>query len=246
MPYRIFVGHSLGGITTLNALYTMPQTFHAYVAIDPSLWWDQQTMLRTAKEYFRSARLEGKALYLAQANTINADDTTSNTHFHSIVQYDAILKAYNQSGIRYAYRYYDQDSHGSVPLIAEYDAFRFIFDGYSVPLLLVLDQPGLLLEHFRSVSTRIGATFSPSEGMVRQLAQITLTRDTAKAIEMGGIWRDLYPESFRSYEFLGDVAAARGNAQNARALYEQALARSPGNARIREKLGELSGGAASR
>jgi hypothetical protein len=54
MPYRIFVGHSLGGITTLNAIYTMPQTFHAYVAIDPSLSWDQQTMLRRAKEYFRS------------------------------------------------------------------------------------------------------------------------------------------------------------------------------------------------
>lgn len=63
---------------------------------------------------------------------------------------------------------------------------------------------------------------------------------------MGEVWRDLYPESFRSYEFLGDVAAARGNAQKARALYEQALARSPGHARIREKLGELSGGGASR
>jgi hypothetical protein len=35
MPYRAFVGHSLGGITTLNALYTMPETFDAYVAIDP-------------------------------------------------------------------------------------------------------------------------------------------------------------------------------------------------------------------
>jgi hypothetical protein len=64
-------------------------------------------------------------------------------------------------------------------------AFRFIFDGYSVPLLQVIDQPGLLLEHFRSVSARIGATFSPSEGMVRQLAQITLTRDTAKANRNG-------------------------------------------------------------
>ena len=40
MPYRVFVGHSFGGITALNALYTIPETFDAYVAIDPSLWWD--------------------------------------------------------------------------------------------------------------------------------------------------------------------------------------------------------------
>ena len=39
-PYRILIGQSFGGLTVLHALCTIPQAFNAYVAIDPSLWWD--------------------------------------------------------------------------------------------------------------------------------------------------------------------------------------------------------------
>jgi predicted alpha/beta superfamily hydrolase len=241
MPYRVFVGHSFGGITAINALYTIPETFDAYVAIDPSLWWDGETLLRQAKEYFSAARLEGKALYVAQANTIVADDTIPNLHFSAISRFDAVMRAYDRSGIRYAFRYYDEDDHGSVPLISEYDALRFIFDGYRVPLQRVIEHPPLLVEHFREVSERLGKTFHPSEGMIRLLAQILLPEDTAKAIAFGEMRTELYPESFRAYEFLGDVWAGKGDPGRARSFYEQALARSPDNDALKEKIAGLGG-----
>ena len=241
MPYRVFVGHSLGGITAINALYTMPEVFDAYVAIDPSLWWDNQTLLRQAKDYFLSARLDGKALYVAQANTIQPDDTTANQHFSAIAQFDGVMRAYDRSGIRYGFEYYDDDDHGSVPLISEYDALRFIFDGYKVPLQRVLAEPAHLIEHFQDVSQRLGATFQPSESMTRLLAQVALGQDTAVAIAFGEIRAELYPESYRAYEFLGDVWADKGEVETARRYYEQALARDQGNAAIKEKLDELTG-----
>jgi predicted alpha/beta superfamily hydrolase len=239
MPYRVFVGHSLGGITAIDALYEIPQTFDAYVAIDPSLWWDDRVLLRRAKTYFETAKLNGKTLYVAQANTLNAGDTSRNVHFESIMQFNAIMQSYDRSGIRYGYRYYDHDDHGSVPMIAEYDALRFIFDGYKLPLLQVLDHPDLLTEHFRAVSERLGATFTPSEGMVRMLAQIELPRDTANAIQLGEIRARLYPDSYRALEFLGDVWAARDDRARARTYYEQALTKSAGNTAIREKIRKL-------
>ena len=58
-PYRVFVGHSFGGITTINALYTMPETFNAYVAIDPSLWWDNRVLLKQARDRFSQAGTRG-------------------------------------------------------------------------------------------------------------------------------------------------------------------------------------------
>ena len=241
MPYRVFVGHSFGGITTLNALYTIPETFDAYVAIDPSLWWDDEALLRKAKDYFGSARLEGKALYVAQANTIQPDDTTANPHFSAIGRFDAVMRAYDRSGIRYAFRYYDDDDHGSVPLISEYDALRFIFDGYKVPVQRVIAEPGLLLDHFREVSEQLGETFLPSEGVIGRLAQYSMGQDTATAIAFGEIRIELYPESFRAYEFLGDLWAGRNETGKARSYYEEALARSPENAAIKEKLGKLGG-----
>jgi predicted alpha/beta superfamily hydrolase len=240
-PYRVFVVHSLGGITTLNALYTIPETFDAYVAIDPSLWWDKEVLLRKAKDYFSSARLEGKALYVAQANTIQPDDTTADPHFSAITRFDAVMRAYDESGIRYAFRYYDDDDHGSVPLISEYDALRFIFDGFRVPLQRVIADPPYLLQHFRAVSETLGETFQPSEGSLQMLGRIMLQQDTAKAIEFGEIRTELYPESFRAYEFLGDVWAGKGDIEKARIYYEEGLKKSPENAAVREKLEKLGG-----
>jgi len=241
IPYRVFVGHSLGGITTINALYTIPETFDAYVAIDPSLWWDDSTLLRQAKEYFTTAQLQGKALYVAQANTLQPDSIETNAHFSAITKFDALMRSYPQSGIRYGFRYYKGDDHGSVPLISEYDALRFIFDGYQVPLQQVMADPPLLTAHFRKVSEKLGVTFRPSEGMVGLLATIMMAQDTTAAVAFGEMRAELYPESFRALEFLGDVWAGKGDVRKARSYYEQALHRSPGNSAIEEKLDGLDG-----
>jgi predicted alpha/beta superfamily hydrolase len=241
MPYRVFVGHSFGGITTLNALYEIPEAFDAYVAIDPSLWWDRQVLLKKARDYFETARLEGKALYVAQANTFNPD-TTVNLHADAISRFDAVMRAYDRSGIRYDFRYYGEDDHGSVPLIAEYDALRFIFDGYKVPLARALDDPGLLLEHFEDVSRRFGDGFSPPPGMIAMLASFAAGQDPDHALEFADIGEGLYPADHNWAEVRGDVAAAAGDTDEARAYYEEALAKSDGAEHVQAKLDGLESG----
>lgn len=235
-PYRIFVGHSLGGITTINALYTIPETFNAYVAIDPSLWWDDGVLLKKARDYVSKSNYQNKVLYLGQANTINADDTTSNRHFNAMLQFNGVVEAYNTSGLRYGYKYYGDDDHGSVPLITEYDALRFIFDGYRLPLGRVLATPSLLPEHFRAVSAKLGTTFVPSEAMVTQLAGIALGQDTAKSIAFYEMGTQLYPNSYRSFDRLAVLWAAKGDKQKAIGYYQRSLALNPGNTWSAEKL----------
>ncbi len=240
MPYRVFIGHSLGGITTINALYTIPETFNAYVAIDPSLWWDKTALLKQAKDIVGSTRFDGKVLYVAQANTINPDDTTSNPHFSAITRFNAVMQAYNKSGLRYAFKYYDADDHGSVPLIAEYDALRFIFAGYKPDLQRVLASPQLLAEHFRSVSAKLGVTFTPPERTIQMFGQFAFSQDTTKAIEFFEMGTQLYPSSFRNYDRLGAIWLAKGDTAKARSYYEQSLARNPSNAIAKEQLKKLA------
>lgn len=50
---------------------------------------------------------------------------------------------------------------------------------------------------------------------------------------------DLFPESARAYEFLGDMWAAKKDATKARADYEQSLTRNADNAALREKMDKL-------
>ncbi|ADZ71887.1 alpha/beta hydrolase [Polymorphum gilvum] len=52
-------GHSLGGLMTLHALFTRPDSFDAYVASSASLWVNNGQMLREATAFFDRA---GEAL----------------------------------------------------------------------------------------------------------------------------------------------------------------------------------------
>ncbi|MFN8570981.1 MAG: alpha/beta hydrolase-fold protein [Gemmatimonadaceae bacterium] len=240
-PYRVFVGHSLGGITTIQALYTIPETFNAYVAIDPSLWWDDRLLLRRAKEAFSRPAPAGRSLFVAQANTISPDDTTANIHYASIVQFNSILEAYNRSGVRYAYKYYAGDDHGSVPMIAEYDALHFIFDGYKSNLLMSLDRPAYIAEHFTHVSALLGYQVKPPESMVDMLGQIELSRDSTKALALLAMNAELYPTSPHALVALGDLQLARRDSASARTTFGRAIALKPGHQRAIDGLRKAQG-----
>ena len=241
-PFRVFVGHSLGGIAAINALYTIPDAFNAYVAIDPSLWYDDRLLLKKAKDYFSKPGLAGRSLFVGQANTIVALDTVPNVHFSSIVQFNSILESYNRSGLRYAYRYYPDDSHGSVPLIAEYDALRFIFAPYNVNFIEALERPGYLTEHFAQVSAALGYTVLPPERMVDLLGHAELSRDTTKAIDLFRLNAELYPASPKVHDALGDGWMAKGDFKQAIAFYEKSLALRPGNQHAKEMIRKMREG----
>ncbi len=241
-PYRVFIGHSLGGIATINALYTSPETFNAYVAIDPSLWYDDRVLLKKAKDYFSKPGLANRTLFVGQANTINAEDTTTNLHFSSIVQFNGILEAYPQPGLRYAYKYYGGDDHGSVPLIAEYDALRFIFAEYKADLLKSLERPGFLKEHFAKVSASLGYPMQPPESMVDLLGRIELMRDTTKAIDLFQLNAELYPGSPNAWNSLGDGWMAKGDFKKATVWYEKSLALKPGNQHAKDMIKKMKEG----
>jgi predicted alpha/beta superfamily hydrolase len=51
-PYRIFAGHSVGGLLAIHALITRPDLFNAYIAVSPSLQWDNGHTLRQAQQFF--------------------------------------------------------------------------------------------------------------------------------------------------------------------------------------------------
>jgi predicted alpha/beta superfamily hydrolase len=238
-PYRVFVGHSLGGITAIQALYTMPETFNAYVAIDPSLWWDDRLLLKQARDKFSKPGLAGRTLYVAQANTITPGDTTLNVHYNAIVQFNSILESFNTSGIRYAYKYYPNDSHGSVPMIAEYDALRFIFDSYNTSLALAMEQPNYVTEHFEAVSKALGYKVNPPEPMVALLAAVTFGRDSTSGLKLLELNARLYPTSSAAHTALGDYWLAKKDSQQARGHYERALALRPGAKRAKDALATL-------
>jgi len=228
--FRVLVGHSFGGITAINALYTIPETFNSYIAIDPSLWYDNQVLMKKAKDYFSKANLKGKTLFLGQANTINPTDTSPNLHFESIVQFNSIMESFNRSGLRYHYKYYGDDDHGSSPLICEYDGLRFIFDGYKLNYSQLAENQAVIKEQFKSLSARLGTEFLPPEDVINNLGYQAMQRgDSAKAVGIFQLNIDLYPGSYNVWDSLGEALMYAGDYKKAIACYEKSLALNPKN-----------------
>ncbi|THF82767.1 alpha/beta hydrolase [Cohnella fermenti] len=63
---RAIVGHSLGGLLVLHALFVRPRLFTHYVAGSPSVWWADQEVLNEL-EHFKRERRAGCSVRLLLA-----------------------------------------------------------------------------------------------------------------------------------------------------------------------------------
>jgi predicted alpha/beta superfamily hydrolase len=66
--YRIFAGHSLGGLLAIHALIAHPEMFNAYIAVSPSLQWDNQHTLHQAQQFFAKQKELNKTLFFSLGN----------------------------------------------------------------------------------------------------------------------------------------------------------------------------------
>ena len=67
--YRIFAGHSLGGLTAIHILITRPELFQAYIAVSPSLQWDDQHTLHQAQQFFAAQTELNETLFFLRWGT---------------------------------------------------------------------------------------------------------------------------------------------------------------------------------
>lgn len=58
-------GHSLGGLFVLHTLFTRPDSFRAYAAISPSLWWNDRAILEEERRFAASSPPSGRRLLIA-------------------------------------------------------------------------------------------------------------------------------------------------------------------------------------
>jgi uncharacterized protein len=237
-PYRMLIGHSLGGLFVINTLINHPGLFNSYVAIDPSLTWDDRKLLKQAETVLQQKNFEGKALFLAVANTmrpgidtdeVREDTSAATLHIRSILQFSDLLKANPDNNLRWSSKFYNEEGHGTVPLLAQYDAMHFLFSDYRMPVFANLlhnsfDAMGAILQHSEKVSKQLGYTVPPPEPFVNQLGYAFLQN---KALDKARAFFEMnlvnYPESFNVYDSMGDYYSALGDKQKAIELFSKAL-----------------------
>ena len=67
-PRRVVVGESLAGLFVVDTFLSEPQLFDDYVAVSPSLWWDDKAASLGASRTLSARGRSGNRLYLTIAN----------------------------------------------------------------------------------------------------------------------------------------------------------------------------------
>ena len=239
-PYRMFIGHSLGGLMAVHALINHKNLFNSYVAIDPSMWYDNESLLKQTQKALQSNSFAGKSLYLGIANTMEKGMDTVRLKKDTSFLTKAIranfalgkyLTSNKQNNLNTAWKYYNDEDHGSVPLIAEYDALRFFFKDHKLNLGFkeFMDPnykiDSLFTHHYKNVSKILGYEVKAPEDVVNQLGyEFLFQKQLDKAEKLFKLNTINYPQSSNTFDSLGDLYDAKGEKTKAIESYKKALA----------------------
>ncbi|WP_431134703.1 alpha/beta hydrolase-fold protein [Psychroserpens mesophilus] len=142
--YRTLIGHSYGGLFTMSTLINQPNLFANYLAIDPSLDWDNQKLLKEAQDAFAKQNYTNKALFMSlsgqlhmQNSQITIDnvmqDVSDFTLFaRSNITFSQLVNKNAKTGLSFDWKFYPKDIHGTVPFPSIMDGLISLFEWYQM------------------------------------------------------------------------------------------------------------------
>jgi uncharacterized protein len=168
-PYRLLAGHSFGGLFAIYALAVCwPETellfdqarslatkrcrFDGYIAVDPSLDWNNQAVVaRVEARLARSGPLPID-LYMAATSLTGKVPT-------EIARFEVALSKSAPPGFRWKFDWMPREDHMSIPLPGMRNGLESIFEEWHLSdPLSVFDQGGIEAIHrrFREAGKRFG------------------------------------------------------------------------------------------
>lgn len=123
---NILVGHSYAGLFTLEMLLRHPGSFDTFMAIDPSLWWDQGVFLRQWEEKVSGKDFSGKQLYVTFATQRRPGVKLNQFSLADSLKIK-IVPDMEKRHLRVVYKKFPEEMHGTVALPGIFDGLKSLF-----------------------------------------------------------------------------------------------------------------------
>ncbi len=222
LPYRVFAGHSFGGLLALQAMVTRPKLFNAWIAVSPTLGWDDRYILKRAAEFVASQ----KELDATLVVTVGNEGAALERDFATLGQ---TFSSNKPQGFVYRGFYLDDDDHGSVVLPSHFAGFKAVFDGWRFSIDMHADPATLWQDaqaHYARLSSRIGNRVAVPESTANMIGyQLLQAGNNDEAIAVFRENVDQYPKSANVHDSLGEAYERSGDLENAKGQYELAWKR---------------------
>lgn len=116
--FKILEGHSISGMFTMYAFIADTSLFDAYIAISPSMYWDEQIMLSKIEDFLKTNPLLKKQLYITLSNE---------PEYMLVKETIEIIKKEAPASLIWKFKQDTTERHEIAPLRSTYEGLRFIF-----------------------------------------------------------------------------------------------------------------------
>lgn len=115
------IGQSLGGLVATEILFQKPQLFSHYFIISPSLWWDNESMLKARKKQVDFTDFSGRTIYVSVGK-----------HEHKIMKREArslkrLLSRSKTNNLKTHFKLMRNEDHATILHRSVYEGFLWLF-----------------------------------------------------------------------------------------------------------------------
>ncbi len=115
-------GHSLSGMFVLYTLVNEPALFKSYIALDPSVWWDDCYVIRMAAARLPTIPFQHTTFFIA-----GRDNDTSLMKQDSL---HVVLRNNAPTNLKWKFVSYPDETHSSMRLKGTFDGLKFSYEGH--------------------------------------------------------------------------------------------------------------------
>jgi uncharacterized protein len=219
VPFRLLVGHSLGGLFSLHTLTNHSNLFNAVIASDPSVYWDNNLVIKQLSKKLRGNELNHKSVFITTSQHWIRKPNSDTSHL-----YDGARAAYKlldslntiKCKLHWGYQHFPAENHQTVPHIAIYEGLRFIFKHHELPTLYGFesedfDPYAVVTKNYDTLYERLGYKFIPPEVPLYFKIQNLLNQNKLdKVFPLIKIMHDNYPDLCSSWA-MGDYYRRKGD-----------------------------------
>ncbi len=119
------VGESLAGLFVVETFFAERDLFDHYIALDPSIWWNSEDLVKRAGERLRTRSAPAASLYLASSDEPGIVAPTA--------RLAEVLRANPTAGLRWHYEPMPEEKHSTIYHPAALRAFRALFKPAPAP-----------------------------------------------------------------------------------------------------------------
>lgn len=213
--YRILFGHSLGGVFATYAMISKPELFNAFIAASPYLAYDNWYVINEAESKLADLSNFERQLFITLGN--------EPAYHESLDKFISLLED-NTKTLRWDYQIFNDETHGSIPVISILKGLRYIYSDFQLSMETALLGPEAILKHYSLVQSKYNYTMDISEATFNVIGYSLLQNgEIDKAIEIFEYNVELYPESANVYDSLAEALEQTGRIKEAVENYEMAV-----------------------